>query len=217
MKAQRNPFFTTVSGIEVDLVRPHPGDVEFNDVAHHLSLITRYGGACRRFYSVAEHLLNGMAGCTPELLPYWLLHDAHEYVSQDDTTPKKRALPLVMADALGGQFPLADIEKFTLAIETAFDQFELRHMGAVHFAAGLQFPVPPEIERAVKRIDRKMLLTEWQHIMPGAVPEQYRVLDGEPLEPFPIVTLAPISQELATRRLRGIFRACLPKFAEIRT
>ena len=70
-----------------------------------------------------------------------------------------------MADALADKFPLADLVKFKLAVETAFDQFELRHMRAVHIAAGLEWPVSDAIEREVKHIDRRMLLTEWRELM----------------------------------------------------
>jgi hypothetical protein len=178
--APANPYFTTVSGKQVDLVRPRVEDVDFRDVAHHLSHGCRYGGACRRTYPVGEHLVRGMLYTEPSWAAYWLAHDLHEYVAQDDATPKKRARPLVMLDELREQFPLADLEKFRLAIETADDAFEQRHMRAVHLAAGLKWPVPIEIERKVKALDRRMLVSEWAALMPGNPPPGYE--DAAPIE-----------------------------------
>jgi hypothetical protein len=179
-KAKRNPYLTTVTGREIDLVAPKWTAVDFKDVAHHLAHNCRYAGACRRTYTVAEHLLRGIGHCAPEVLPFWLAHDAHEAFSQDDATPKKQALPMVMEACLRGQFPLADIEKFKLAIETAFDEFELRHMRAVHEAAGLGWPVPEDIQREVKTLDRRMLVTEWRDLMPGTPPPGYE--DAAPFD-----------------------------------
>jgi hypothetical protein len=180
----RNPFFTTVSGIEVDLVHPRVEDVALRDVAHHLSMNCRYGCACRYLYTVAEHLIRGLHLCDDSTVRrYWLAHDMHEYVHQDDTTPKKKALPIVMAEMLGEQFPLADVEKFQVATSEAHEEFERRHMRAVHLACGLEWPVPEAIARAVKRIDRKMLLEEWANLMPGSVPDEYLRLDGDLMTP----------------------------------
>lgn len=69
---------------------------DISDIAHSLSLITRWNGQCRRFYSVAEHsvmvsklmedlkLGNPMEG---------LLHDATEAYLSDVPSPLKQFLP----------------------------------------------------------------------------------------------------------------------------
>lgn len=44
--ASGRPFFPT---------DPQPEDVRIEDIAHHLSLVCRFGGAVREFYSVAQH------------------------------------------------------------------------------------------------------------------------------------------------------------------
>ena len=207
--APTNPYSTTFSGKRVDLVHPDPEDVDFGDVAHHLAHICRYGGAAKLTYSVAQHCVAGLKHCSLAAKPFFLVHDGHEYVSQDDTSPKKRALPLVMADALADKFPLADLVKFKLAVETAFDQFELRHMRAVHIAAGLEWPVSDAIEREVKHIDRRMLLTEWRELMEGPLPDEYR---WPGVEPFPEGIGMPWPFERAREEYLNQCRRLLPCF-----
>lgn len=45
----------TFTGRYIDLADPQPEDICLEDIAHHLSLLCRYGGSVRKFYSVAEH------------------------------------------------------------------------------------------------------------------------------------------------------------------
>lgn len=69
-------------------------DIHIEDIAHHLSNICRYTGACPRFYSVAQHsvhvaqhLLN--LGSSADLILAGLLHDSAEYVFNDIASPVK--------------------------------------------------------------------------------------------------------------------------------
>lgn len=63
---------------------PRPEDFCIEDIAHHLSHVScRYGGACRRFYSVAEHsVLISCLAPDPWKLEA-LLHDVGEMISGD--------------------------------------------------------------------------------------------------------------------------------------
>ena len=184
MNAARNPYFTTVSGREIDLVNPSPADIAFEDLAHHLAHNTRFGGACAVTYTVAQHLVLGADLCSAAAKPYFLAHDAHEGFAGDDTTPKKRAFPIVIHEMLGGdRAQPTEVTFFKQLVRKAFDEFETRCMRAVHLAAGLEWPVPPIIEAEVKHVDRVMLLTEWKALMPGKVPEPYRFLNGEEIKP----------------------------------
>jgi hypothetical protein len=45
----------TFSGKFVDLSDPSPDSITMEDIGHALSQTCRYGGHCRRYYSVAEH------------------------------------------------------------------------------------------------------------------------------------------------------------------
>ena len=50
-------FMETYTGkyITLNPLSLSPEDIDLKDVAHHLSLICRFNGACHQFYSVAEH------------------------------------------------------------------------------------------------------------------------------------------------------------------
>lgn len=75
-------------------------DIRIMDVAHHLSQIVRYTGACRRPYTVAEHscAMSEYAYATrKDTLTYRelrtvLMHDAPEYVIGDMSAPFKNIL-----------------------------------------------------------------------------------------------------------------------------
>lgn len=92
----------TYSGQLVDFVNPDPRTITIEDVAWHLSMECRWGGAVKRHYSVAEHSI-WVARWAKKLAPkaklaelcatYGLVHDAHEYILKDVMTPLKSRLP----------------------------------------------------------------------------------------------------------------------------
>jgi hypothetical protein len=76
---------------------PRPDDVDPVDIAHALSLICRFGGHSKHFYSVAEHCVL-MAQwvekvSTREDALWALLHDATEAYVGDMVRPLKRSMP----------------------------------------------------------------------------------------------------------------------------
>ena len=106
-------YIETFTGKRVNPVRLVPSDIDIRDIAHSLSLICRYNGHCREFYSVAQHcvmvakiarqrfksfyfLTNyATGGCGPgvggiELAA--LLHDASEAYLSDVPSPLKSLL-----------------------------------------------------------------------------------------------------------------------------
>ncbi|OQS32478.1 phosphohydrolase [Chromobacterium haemolyticum] len=83
----------TVSGRYVDVLHPQPADIEIHDIAHALGHICRFGGSCRRFYSVAEHSVRVARLLPPALQLAGLLHDAAEAYVGDVVTTIKRSLP----------------------------------------------------------------------------------------------------------------------------
>ena len=88
--------FMTQSGRFVDVVAPTPGDVNVEDIAHHLSMICRFGGATPVHYSVAQHCVFVSKILEAEypddhVLQYaGLLHDASEAYVGDMVSPLKR-------------------------------------------------------------------------------------------------------------------------------
>lgn len=94
---RRGDWMITYTGKRFWPLDPRAEDVDFRDIGHALSMICRYGGHVRRFYSVAEHsaLLaryffdRGMMGAAH----YALVHDMPEAYVGDMVRPLKRRLP----------------------------------------------------------------------------------------------------------------------------
>jgi len=55
MQSRKGDWFLTFTGRQFYPLDPCPEDIDIHDIAHHLSLICRFNGACRVFYSVAQH------------------------------------------------------------------------------------------------------------------------------------------------------------------
>lgn len=148
-------FIQTVSGRYVDVLHPRPTDIELGDIAHHLAQLCRFGGACRRFYSVAEHSVR-VARILPQPLRLaGLLHDASEAYVADLASPLKRTLP-------------------------SYQYVE----GLVHEAVGQRFALQLSRDElaTIKRADLVLLATERRDLMPRD-DKEWEVLAGiSPLE-----------------------------------
>lgn len=91
----------THSGEKFDLVNPTPEQIHLPDIAHALSLLCRYTGHTRKFYSVAEHSIlmslhaenMKLGDGDRRLLRTFLLHDASEAYVGDLNRPLKQLLP----------------------------------------------------------------------------------------------------------------------------
>lgn len=96
--ARRGDFMQTFSGGRIWPLDPRPEEIDITDVAHHLGKICRYGGACLRFYSVAEHCVLMAREAKRLGLPHglrlqMLIHDAPEYILGDMVRPIKKHMP----------------------------------------------------------------------------------------------------------------------------
>jgi hypothetical protein len=84
-------YITTYSGRDISLAGDVlPEDIDILDIAHSLSLQCRYNGACKFFYSVAQHSEFVSRHVPPEDALAALLHDAEEAYTSDMTTPLKK-------------------------------------------------------------------------------------------------------------------------------
>lgn len=133
---RRGEWIQMHSGIAFWPLDPRPDEVRIEDIAHSLSLLCRFGGHCRRFYSVAEHSVHVASLLPPHLALWGLLHDATEAYVVDLPSPLKRMLP-------------------------GYREIERR----VQDAIAAHFGLPPEIPMIVKAADQAMLLAEAQQIM----------------------------------------------------
>lgn len=89
-------LISTYTGRVIDVLDPQPENIDIKDIAHHLSLICRFNGACEEHYSVAQHSVLVMhlvpEGTTLGIRLEALLHDAAEAYVGDLTSPVKIAL-----------------------------------------------------------------------------------------------------------------------------
>ena len=181
-------ILTLANGRGIDLLEPTPADyADFEWQAEHLAKEKRYNGATPGLeYSVAEHSARGAQAIletdgNQQLAAYFLLHDVHEAVIKDDTTPKKRALATIAEEQFG---TLASV------IMEAFASLEGRHDAAIHAAAGLPWPVSPEMRTSIKLWDLRMFVTEWRDLMgdiehPDWSPYEWVVPIAGKIEPWP--------------------------------
>jgi hypothetical protein len=134
------------------------GDLENNvylieDIATSLAKQCRYNGNCRYFYSVAQHSVLASRVAQGKHKLAALLHDASEAYIGDIITPVKRALPGLV-------------------------EYEDKLHAAIFAHFGLSFPMDP----AIHEIDRRMLRTEMNLLMPHCSPAEWGFGDVEPYE-----------------------------------
>ena len=119
---------------------PREDDVDIEDIAHSLSMICRFNGHCKKFYSVAEHSLH-VSKLVPQEFALWgLLHDAAEAYVCDLPWPLKSSLPFYR-----------DLEHNVL--QSIGDKFNL------------EWPLEMDIPRVVKEADNAMLALEKEVLM----------------------------------------------------
>lgn len=126
----------TADGAYYDFLQPEAGGITLNAVARGLANTCRFGGQCRRYYSVAEHSVHVSFMVPAEDALWALMHDAPEAFLGDVVKPLKVRLP--------------DYQEIEAATEPAF----FAHFGL----AG----VMPE---TVKRADRAILRVEQERVM----------------------------------------------------
>lgn len=135
-------MITTYTGKAFSFIDPQPEDICIEDIAHHLSLICRFNGACRVFYSVAQHSVH-VSEQVPSILmrQQALLHDAGETYYGDITSPFKKIIK-----------------------EIEFDTFELI-LKRIDKAIFEKFNVPYPIDIEIKQADKIMFGVEWINFM----------------------------------------------------
>ena len=87
----------TYTGVYMDPFEIEPSDVNIEDIAHALSMMTRANGHMVHFFSIAQHCINctieaKKRGCTERVQLVCLLHDAAESYIADVPRPVKHRL-----------------------------------------------------------------------------------------------------------------------------
>lgn len=142
-----SPWSQTRSGGRFDILDPRPSQVCIGDIASQLAKVCRFGGACTSFYSVAQHSVEVAELLPPELRGYGLLHDAHEMIVGDLTTPVKQAIHAVYHRREPLELLVSRIDE------------------AIFVAFGLDYPMPPSVAREIKHADMTMFATELRDLM----------------------------------------------------
>lgn len=180
-------MLTLASGKPVDLDHLRVEDVDFAIFAQHIAKEPRFNGATPdAVYSVGQHSCIGAdailkAGGTEIEAAYFLLHDLREAIWRDDTAPKKKTIAKRIEVNCG---VLAD------DILGVFDDLEDEHDAAIHQAAGLPWPMTPDVKRHVKLMDIIMFVTEWRDVMNNIPHPNWAPYSGvkpleEKIEPWP--------------------------------
>lgn len=128
----------TYSGKYVNIFDPKPEMFCIEDIAHALSMQPRFSGHLRRFYSVAEHCINGCTMVGKKHKFAFLMHDASEAYLLDIPKPIKPHLSNYM-------------------------EIEDNLMKVLSKVFGFEYPLSEEI----KAVDLKMLHLEWNGLMIG--------------------------------------------------
>jgi uncharacterized protein len=132
MTEKRNgAWIQTFTGIQFWPMDARSDDIDIKDIAHSLSMLCRFNGHCKRFYSVAEHSIHVSRVVAPEHAVWGLLHDAAEAYLSDIPKPLKREL-------------------------TKFNKLEDRLLKVIAKRFGLMTDIPSEVKQA----DLVLLATE---------------------------------------------------------
>lgn len=107
----------TFSGIRFRPLDPRPDDIWIQDIAHALAHQSRFGGHCRRFYSIAQHSVHVSQRCQPADALWGLLHDASEAYLQDVCRPLKELPAFEAYRAAESRLQRCIVERFGLAPE----------------------------------------------------------------------------------------------------
>lgn len=116
-------WMQTYSGKKIYPLAMNPEDICIEDIAHALSMLCRYGGHCKRFYSVAEHSVHLSYAVPSEFAFDALMHDATEAYLVDLPRPIKHQLP-------------------------DYKQAEDNLASVIAGKFGLVYPMPPEVHAA---------------------------------------------------------------------
>jgi hypothetical protein len=151
-------------------------DVCIEDIAHSLSLICRFNGHCREFYSVANHSSLCAMVAPDGLKLKTLLHDAAEYLLQDITRPFKAALWVDLApDRM-----------------VAYRNHEMHTLRIIFQALGVAWPTDEEWG-IIRGIDNRIVMTELRDLLSD--PPAAWGVDATAYENLLILPMSPGSSE----------------------
>lgn len=145
---RQGDWIETFTGRRFWPLDPQVSDVVIEDIAHALSMLCRYNGHCRCFYSVAEHSVHVAA------------YMAKTPIGQYDRDLQLAALLHDAAEAY-----LADVPSPIKPFLTNYYEAEARVEKVIAVAFGLDMA---EASPFIKRIDTRIRVDESKALMPRA-------------------------------------------------
>lgn len=153
---ERGDWMQTYTGRKVYVCDPTVADVDPVDIAHALSMICRFGGHCRAFYSVAQHSVlvmlrvRQLCGRIPVQLAA-LMHDATEAYVGDLIRPLKRDPFLEgyceiedrWADVIGHRFGVLDELRDPLIKQADLEMLATESRDYMNISEKWDLPYPP--------------------------------------------------------------------------
>lgn len=206
-------WMQTLTGRALTMARPDPRDIDLLvDLPEQLARLCRYNGAVPGgILSVAQHcvvmsdvVLDDTGDA--DLAAIALLHDAHEYIWGDITTPSAEGL----AEIAGEMFGAAASQ----IVRQTIDAAKGRADAAIFRACGLPWPPTPAQERAIREYDLRMLATERRQALAACGRRWEAAVErAEPLRLRGGITLWPIARaaDEYRKRLRQLCPALLRK------
>lgn len=161
-----NPTILLQNAQVISLRAPDPAALTIAAVAHSLAQINRFTGHAARPYSVAEHsllvsmIIKHQGGGTLAQLA-GLMHDAHECIVGDCTSPLKQEMRRIAASRSFESKHLPEARTWS-----DFDRAEGAAEGAVRAAFGL-ITISRLFEQEVHRADMIALAIERRDLMPA--------------------------------------------------
>jgi hypothetical protein len=183
-------WMQSFNGNRIDLLEPSADQVDFREIAETLARINRFAGATEFPISVAYHTIIATHACPQELVPWVLLHDAHEAWIGDIITPVAQALARVCPDGF----------------ESGLRILKHRADVAVHTAAGLPLPTPDQ-RALIRRADLVALTTERRDFLRPCVHKWHKEIESMP--PLPRV-FRPRALQACAIDLYELFTLYLP-------
>lgn len=153
----RGPSVQVRSGGRFYLLDPRPEEIHVADIAYATSMLCRFTGHTREFYSVAQHCVIVSQVVPEEFALEGLMHDASEAYIGDISKPLKVGLDLLAPGILSG---------IELSIHKNIAQ-----------RYGLTWPMPPEVKHAdlvalaTERRDFMRATEEWADL-PDPLPQK---------------------------------------------
>lgn len=158
-------WMQTLTGRSLTMAQPAPNEIDpLMDLPEMLARLCRFNGAIPSgLYSVAQHSVLIADAILDErqdaqLAAIGLLHDGHEYVWGDVTTPQQQGLGEIEAELYGDS-------RFKAVLEEAKRRADV----AIFKACGVPWPPAPHHLRIVKSYDLRMVAMERQHLLAPSV------------------------------------------------